>query len=56
MKKILRKMLQIYQVYFKWRKYSFGKNLHVGRGVSMWARNGISIGDNFYMGKYSQIN
>ena len=55
MKKILRKILQIYQVYFKWRKYSFGKNLHVGRGVIMWARNGISIGDNFYMGKYSQI-
>ncbi|HOP59462.1 MAG TPA: acyltransferase [Bacteroidales bacterium] len=55
MMKILRKMLQLYQIHIKWRRYSFGKNLHVGRGVNMWAKNGISIGDNFYMGKYSQI-
>ncbi len=55
MMKIFRKMLQLYQIHVKWRRYSFGKNLHAGRAVSMWARNSISIGDNFYIGKYSQI-
>lgn len=39
----------------KWRKYSFGKNFHSGRGVHLWAKNSISIGDNFYIGRYSQI-
>mgnify|MGYP006987212978 CR=1 FL=1 len=33
MMKIFRKMLQLYQIYIKWRKYSFGKNLHAGRAV-----------------------
>lgn len=38
-----------------WRKYQIGKNLHVGRGVYLWAKNSISIGDNFYIGRYSFI-
>lgn len=40
-------------VYF--RKYAIGKNFHAGRGVFLWAKNKITIGDNFYMGKYSII-
>ena len=38
-----------------WRKYIIGKNFHVGRGVFLWAKHNISIGDNFYIGKYSII-
>lgn len=39
----------------KWRKYSFGRNFHCGRGVVLWAKNSLSVGDNFYIGKHSQI-
>jgi len=38
-----------------WRRYQFGKNFHAGRKVVLWAKNHISIGDNFYIGRYSQI-
>jgi acetyltransferase-like isoleucine patch superfamily enzyme len=39
----------------RWRDYSFGENVYIGRAVYMWAKHKISIGDNFYIGKYSQI-
>ena len=39
----------------KWRRYHIGENFHAGRGVFLWARNSITIGDNFYIGKYSII-
>jgi acetyltransferase-like isoleucine patch superfamily enzyme len=38
-----------------WRNYSFGSNFHAGRNVFLWAKNNITIGDNFYIGRYSQI-
>ena len=38
-----------------WRNYSFGNNFHSGRNVFLWAKNNITIGDNFYIGRYSQI-
>ena len=38
-----------------WRRYSIGKRFHCGRGVFLWARNEITIGDDFYIGKYSII-
>jgi acetyltransferase-like isoleucine patch superfamily enzyme len=38
-----------------WRNYSFGSNFHTGRNVFLWAKNNIIIGDNFYIGRYSQI-
>ena len=38
-----------------WRRHDFGKNFHAGRGVVLWAKNQIEIGDNFYIGRYSQI-
>lgn len=41
--------------YFFFRRYSIGKNFHVGRGVFLWAKSSIVIGDNFYIGKYSII-
>ncbi|OJX91084.1 MAG: hypothetical protein BGP01_11670 [Paludibacter sp. 47-17] len=45
----------LYLVNFKWRKYKIGKNFHAGRNVVLWSKNEINIGDNFYIGRYSQI-
>lgn len=55
MMRILRILRTLFFVWIKWRKYSFGRNIYIGRAVYMWAKNGIIIGDNFYIGKYSQI-
>ena len=38
-----------------WRKYQIGANFHAARGVFLWAKNNLKIGDNFYIGKYSII-
>jgi chloramphenicol O-acetyltransferase type B len=38
-----------------WKRYEFGKNFHAGRKVVLWAKNYIKIGDNCYIGRYSQI-
>lgn len=38
-----------------WHKYKIGKNFHCGRGVFLWARDGIEIGNDFYIGKFSII-
>ena len=38
-----------------WRRYNIGKRFHCGRGVFLWARDEITIGDDFYIGKYSII-
>lgn len=53
--KQLKKQRDFYLTSFRWRKYSFGKNFHAGRGVALWAKNTITIGNNFYIGRYSQI-
>jgi len=39
----------------KWKSYEIGKGFHAGRGVQLWAKNELIIGDNFYIGRYSQI-
>jgi chloramphenicol O-acetyltransferase type B len=38
-----------------WRRHKFGSNFHCGRGVSLWAKHRIVVGDNFYIGKHSLI-
>jgi len=53
--KLIKFIRDIYLSRFKWRKYKIGKNFHAGRGVFLWARDMIEIGDNFYIGKYSII-
>lgn len=53
--KKLKDFRDFYLTTIKWKKYSFGKNFHTGRGVTLWARNNITIGENFYIGRYSQI-
>lgn len=55
MKKLLRKIYDLYLYHIKWRKYDIGKKLHASRRVVFWAKNNIKIGDNFYIGRYSQI-
>ena len=52
---LLRRLRFIFLVRIKWRHYSFGKNPYIGRTVYMWAKHSITIGDNFYIGKFSQI-
>jgi acetyltransferase-like isoleucine patch superfamily enzyme len=53
--KLFRKIRFFYLINVKWRKYVFGRNPYIGRQVYIWAKNTIKIGDNFYIGKYSQI-
>ena len=55
MMNLIRKLRFVYLVYIKWRRFSFGKNPYIGRSVYMWAKHSIIIGDNFYIGKFSQI-
>jgi acetyltransferase-like isoleucine patch superfamily enzyme len=44
-----------YLVKVKWRRYSLGRGFHAGRRVVLWAPNELKIGDNCYIGRYSQI-
>jgi acetyltransferase-like isoleucine patch superfamily enzyme len=44
-----------YLVHVKWRKFSLGRGFHAGRRVVLWAPNELTIGDNCYIGRYSQI-
>jgi chloramphenicol O-acetyltransferase type B len=55
MMRIIKKLYHFYIRHIKYRKYKIGKNFHAGRGVFLWAKNNITIGDNFYLGKYSII-
>ncbi len=54
-KQIVVKFRDWYLVNITWRKYSFGENFHAGRNVFLWAKKSIIIGDNCYIGRYSQI-
>jgi acetyltransferase-like isoleucine patch superfamily enzyme len=38
-----------------WRRYDIGTGFHVGRGVVLWAKSHLSIGENCYIGRQSQI-
>lgn len=51
----LKKLRDLFYKYIVWRKYKIGKNFHCARGVFIWGRDKIIIGDNFYIGKYSSI-
>lgn len=53
--RLIKRLRDIYLKNVVWRRYKIGKNFHAARGVFMWARNNIVIGDNFYIGKYSII-
>ena len=53
--RLLKQIRILYLTNIKWRKYCFGKNIFIGRMVYMWAKHNIIIGNDFYIGKYSQI-
>lgn len=53
--KIIKKLRDIYYKNIVWRKYKIGHNFHCGRGVFIWGKSRVEIGDNFYIGKYSII-
>ncbi|MBW8332465.1 MAG: hypothetical protein K0M40_10630 [Prolixibacteraceae bacterium] len=53
--RLLKKCYYKYLRHIKWRKFNIGKNLHAGRGIFLWARHSITIGENFYIGKYCLI-
>lgn len=39
----------------KWRKYNIGKDFHAGKGVFLWAKKRIIIGDYCYLGAGTRI-
>ena len=53
--KIGKKIRDIYLSRIWWSRYQIGKNFHAGRGVRLWAKKTLKIGNNFYIGRYSQI-
>jgi len=55
MRKIIVKIRDYLLRKVKYRKYDIGKNFHSGKGVNIWAKKEISIGKNFYIGRFSQI-
>lgn len=62
MKRIPRKLVSAikslrdaYLVKVKWRRYSLGQGFHAGRRVVLWAPNELKIGNDCYIGRYSQI-
>ena len=54
-KKSIVRLRDAYLKNVKYRNHTIGKNFHSGRGVFMWAKHGLTIGDNFYIGRFSQI-
>ncbi|WP_299435585.1 DapH/DapD/GlmU-related protein [uncultured Maribacter sp.] len=55
MKQLIKRLRFLFLKNYKWRNYTIGKNLYVGRRVYLWAKEKIIIGDNFYIGRDSQI-
>lgn len=55
MRNLIVKLRDKFLVNTKWRKYKIGENFHSARGVFLWAKSELTIGDNFYIGKYSVI-
>lgn len=55
MKKFLLSIRDFYLVKIKWHTYSIGRNFHAGARVRIWAKDTLRIGDNFYIGRDSQI-
>ena len=53
--KYLKRLRDFYLVNHKWKHFIIGSNFHAGKNVVLWAKNEIIIGDNFYIGRYSQI-
>ena len=53
--KFLKFLRDLYLVRYKWRRFCIDSGFHAGHGVELWAKHNITIGKNFYIGRYSQI-
>ena len=53
--KLIKGIRDLYLKKVIWRHYIIGKNFHCGRGVFIWGKEKIIIGNNFYIGNYSSI-
>lgn len=53
--KFLKALRNLYLVKVRWRYYKIGSGFHAGMRVRLWAKNGIEIGANCYIGRDSQI-
>lgn len=53
--RFIKKVRDLFLRKLLWRQYSIGTGFHAGRGVALWAKTGLAIGRNFYIGRYSQI-
>ena len=51
----LRNLRFYYLKNIKWKHFDIGDNIYAGRRISLWAKNSIRIGHNFYIGRDSQI-
>ena len=54
-KALIKQLRLCYLKKVKWRHFTIGENMHAGLRVSLWARQQLSIGNNFYIGRDSQI-
>jgi acetyltransferase-like isoleucine patch superfamily enzyme len=52
---LLKKVRDQYLVKIKWRNYKIGDGFHAGARVRLWAKDQLTIGRNFYIGRDSQI-
>ena len=52
---LLKHLRDLFYQHVVWRRYTIGSGFHCARGVFIWGRGGITIGKNFYIGKYSSI-
>jgi acetyltransferase-like isoleucine patch superfamily enzyme len=51
----LKKIVNIYLIKTRWRRYSIGEGFHAGVRVRLWAKKTLVIGKNFYIGRDSFI-
>jgi acetyltransferase-like isoleucine patch superfamily enzyme len=53
--KWLKKLRDLYLVKVKWRRHTIGSGFHAGARVVLWSKHSMVIGNNFYIGRDSQI-
>lgn len=51
----LKSLRDLFLVRFRWRHYKIASGFHAGARVRLWARETLSIGENFYIGRDSLI-
>lgn len=53
--RLLKRLRNLWLRKVKWRRYQIGRGFHAGRNVVLWAKSHLSIGENCYIGRESQI-